>query len=207
MWQNLPVSMQKYDSVCLQSQFLGDACPQSLRSLSRGNSELHRAAGGRGDGQTQGGLKEACSPTCRLRGEAAEVLLIHPGAVFFLGFKSDSSRWNWVFLSFCLFSFLIFLWIRQCEASSRVIETHHSTTTQFLFSAVTGRLYYQRRQPCQTRTRPPSVTANQAEPPDCRSPIRRLLPSRGPTLVCADSPFISDAIHSEVSSCPNVFHS
>lgn len=76
-----PVSKQKDDSVSLQSKFMGDVSPQSLHSLSQGHSELHRAAGGRGDAQTHGGLTggdpspAACGPT---RGEATDApLLLH----------------------------------------------------------------------------------------------------------------------------------
>ena len=85
MWHNLPFFMQEYDSVCLQSQLLGDARPQPLHSLSKGDSELHWPAGGRGDGQMHWGLNEDCSPSCRLRrSEATEVLLIHSMAGFYV---------------------------------------------------------------------------------------------------------------------------
>ena len=53
--------------------------PQSLHSLSPGDSELHRAAGGGDDGQTHGGLigggslPAACRPA---RGEATEAPLL-----------------------------------------------------------------------------------------------------------------------------------
>lgn len=48
--------MQKDDPVCLQPEFCGDVCPQSLHSFSTGDSELHRATGGQRDGQAHGGL-------------------------------------------------------------------------------------------------------------------------------------------------------
>lgn len=63
------MSVQEDDSVCLQSESFRDVCPQSLHSLPSGDSELHRAAGGGGDGQTHGGLisgdfnQAACRPT------------------------------------------------------------------------------------------------------------------------------------------------
>lgn len=71
--------MQKDDSVCLQSKFFGDVCPQPLHSLSSGDSELHRAAGGRGDRQTHGGLTSGDpSPAARrpAQAEAAEAPLL-----------------------------------------------------------------------------------------------------------------------------------
>ena len=77
MKHNSLVSVQEGDSVFLQPEFVGDMCPQSLHSLSSGDSELHRTAGGRGDGQTHGG--DPSPATCRLaRGEATEApLLLH----------------------------------------------------------------------------------------------------------------------------------
>lgn len=42
--------MQEDDSVRFHFEFLGDVRPQSLHSLSSGDGEMHRAAGGGGDG-------------------------------------------------------------------------------------------------------------------------------------------------------------
>lgn len=78
--------MQEDDPVCLQSKFLWDARPQTLQSLSSGDSKLHGAAGGGGDEQTHRGLTGLDpSPTaCSLgRGEQATetplllLLLLH----------------------------------------------------------------------------------------------------------------------------------
>lgn len=78
---NSLVSKQEDDSVCLQPEFVGDVSPQSLHSLSPGDSELHRGARGRGDGQTHGWLTggDRSLAACSLAwGEATEPpLLLH----------------------------------------------------------------------------------------------------------------------------------
>lgn len=73
--------MQEDDPVCMQPELLGDVCPQSLHGLSLGDGELEQAAGGRGDGQTHGGLTSGdLSPAARrpATAEATQApLLLH----------------------------------------------------------------------------------------------------------------------------------
>lgn len=76
------MSVQKDDSVCLQSEFSGDVCPQSIYGFSPGDSELHWAAGGRGDGQTydrltSGDLSPAPWRTAQGEATVASLLLLH----------------------------------------------------------------------------------------------------------------------------------
>lgn len=91
MKHNSRVSVQEDDPVCLQPEPVGDLCPQSLHALSPGDGELHRAAGGGGDGQTHGGLTGG-DPSLAPRGEATETPLLLHSAVE--GSKLQTRFWS-----------------------------------------------------------------------------------------------------------------
>lgn len=94
--------MQEDNPVCLQPKLLGDVCPQSLHGLSLGDSELQQAAGGRGDGQTHGGLTGGDLSLAARRPATAEatwaLLLLH---LWLQLNKKSPARWNQKRTKFC----------------------------------------------------------------------------------------------------------